>query len=480
MRATSPCGAAALLVAGGAAFAVVQLTGDDGGTTGASTSSDQAQSRTDKKRGDNQRRADQRRPLPGDRRRAERDDGAGPRGAGGRRGERGRLHARNDRQRGTRSTRPTRRCSIGPARPARPGPSPTGSASTRPARSIRSTRRSPARSTWSCLSAPIGNKGRSICSRSTGSWRDGRSVSRLVRPAAVPVLVFAALVVATFAAFFVTTRLKRAAPVVEQVTFRRSFSPNGDGRFDVALFSFRLRRSDDVTVSVVTRDGDEVLTLAEDVPLVRGRRHRFRWDGHNAAGRVAPDGEYSPAGRAAPPGPHRHLVAQALPRHGAAQARRQVRVAGLDLARRRRRGNSATARFAGPTRRARLLVFRTDLPRPRIVARRDIPRGESTARWDGRVTGGGPAPTGAYLLVVRAQDAAGNVGPRRVPPAPRRSARSPGPGRQLRVRARPGHRGRRRRRAVHGVGGRPAVSLERAPAGRRPASRPRHRSMPGR
>lgn len=127
---------------------------------------------------------------------------------------------------------------------------------------------------WS-WSAPIDNK-----------------LARLRRPATVPVLVFAGLVVATFAAFFVTTRLKRAAPVVEQVTFRRSFSPNGDGRFDVALFAFRLRRSDDVTVSIVTRDGDEVLTLAEDVPLARGRRHRFRWDGHNSAGRVAPDGEY--------------------------------------------------------------------------------------------------------------------------------------------------------------------------------------------
>jgi hypothetical protein len=38
------------------------------------------------------------------------------------------------------------------------------------------------------------------------------------------------------------------------------------------------------------------------------------------------------------------------------------------------------------------------------------------------VTGGGAAPTGSYLLVVRAQDAAGNVGPRVVPP-PRKDVR---------------------------------------------------------
>jgi len=233
----------------------------------------------------------------------------------------------------------------------------------------------------------------------------------------VPVLVFAALVVATFAAFFVTTRLKRAAPVIEQLTFRRSFSPNGDGRFDVALFAFRLRRSDDVTVSVVTRDGDEVLTLAEDVPLERGGRHRFRWDGHNNAGAIAPDGEYHlrvglrHQGRTVTSS--RKLFLDTVP------PRPVVRFVSPDSISPdgAGRANSATLRFSGPPRRARLLVFRTDLPSPRLVARRDIPRGDSTARWDGRVRGGAPAPTGAYLLVVRAQDAAGNVGPRRVPPA---------------------------------------------------------------
>ena len=126
-------------------------------------------------------------------------------------------------------------------------------------------------------------------------------MTRLLRPAAVPVLVFAGLVVATFAAFFVTTRLKRSAPVVEQLTFRRSFSPNGDGRFDAALFAFRLRRSDDVTVSVVTRDGDEVRTLAEDVslrarsapPLPLGRAQRRRPG--RARRRVPPAGRPAPA-----------------------------------------------------------------------------------------------------------------------------------------------------------------------------------------
>jgi hypothetical protein len=61
-----------------------------------------------------------------------------------------------------------------------------------------------------------------------------------------------------------------------------------------------------------------------------------------------------------------------------------------------------------------------------MVARREIPRGKTTTRWDGRVTGGSAAPTGAYLLVVRAQDSAGNVGPGRVPPPRKRVRGHPG------------------------------------------------------
>ena len=231
---------------------------------------------------------------------------------------------------------------------------------------------------------------------------------------------------ATIGAFFVTTRLKRSTPVVEQLTFRRYFSPNGDGRFDAALFAFRLRRTDDVTVTIVNRDGDEVRTLAEDVELRGGRRHRFRWNGRAATGRVAPDGEYHlrvglrRQGRTVtsglklfldtvPPRPVvRHVAPGSISPDGAGEA------------------NGARLRFTGPSRRARLLVFRTDLDRPRLVAARAIPRGESTVRWDGRTRAGAPAASGAYLLAVRAQDAAGNVGPRRLPPARARVRGHPG------------------------------------------------------
>ena len=174
--------------------------------------------------------------------------------------------------------------------------------------------------------------------------------------------MFAALVFATVGAFFVTTRLKRSTPVIEQLTFRRSFSPNGDGRFDAALFAFRLRRTDEVTVAIVNRDGDEVRTLAADVLLQGGRRHRFRWDGRNEAGRVAPDGEYHlrvglrRQGRSVTSG--RKLFVDTVP------PRPVVRYVSPDSISPDGAGgaNSATLRFAGPSRRARLLVYRTDRP----------------------------------------------------------------------------------------------------------------------
>jgi hypothetical protein len=248
----------------------------------------------------------------------------------------------------------------------------------------------------------------------------------VVRRVGAAPLVFAALVLATVGAFFVTTRLKRSTPVIEQLTFRRSFSPNGDGRFDAALFAFRLRRTDDVTVSLVKRDGDEVRTLAEDVLLRGRRRHRFRWDGRTDTGRVAPDGEYHlrvglrRQGRTVTSG--RKLFLDTVP------PRRVVRYVSPGSISPDGAGgaNSARLRFTGPLRRARLLVYRTDLTTPRLVAVQGIEDEDATVRWNGRVRGARPAASGSYLLVVRAQDAAGNVGPRRPPPRRGRVRGNPG------------------------------------------------------
>jgi len=109
-------------------------------------------------------------------------------------------------------------------------------------------------------------------------------------------LVFALLVAATIAAFAWSQRLKRDPLVVDRVTFGtvagRSFTPNGDCRFDRTRIRFRVTRSDRATVQVVKPGGKLILTLARDRPLKRYRFFTFYWGGRSRNDGIAPPGRY--------------------------------------------------------------------------------------------------------------------------------------------------------------------------------------------
>lgn len=109
-------------------------------------------------------------------------------------------------------------------------------------------------------------------------------------------VVFALLVVATVAAFAYSQRLKRDPLVLDRVTFgtvaARSFTPNGDCRFDRTRIRFRVTRTDRGTVQVVKPGGKLIVTLARDVPLKRYRFFTFYWDGRSRIGGRAPPGRY--------------------------------------------------------------------------------------------------------------------------------------------------------------------------------------------
>jgi hypothetical protein len=116
------------------------------------------------------------------------------------------------------------------------------------------------------------------------------------RPGSAAALVFALLVLATVAAFAWAQRVKRDPLVLDRATFgverSRSFTPNGDCRFDQIRIRFRMTQSDDATVQVIKPGGRVVITLAREEPLKRYRYFTYYWDGRQRGGGIAPPGRY--------------------------------------------------------------------------------------------------------------------------------------------------------------------------------------------
>ncbi len=93
--------------------------------------------------------------------------------------------------------------------------------------------------------------------------------------------VFAALVLACVAAFFVTQRLKHTPTVVQSFELTPRFSPSQSGHFKAELISFKLAQPDRVTVSIEDSVGDTVATLVRDWPLPRYKQFSLGWNGRN-------------------------------------------------------------------------------------------------------------------------------------------------------------------------------------------------------
>jgi hypothetical protein len=229
-------------------------------------------------------------------------------------------------------------------------------------------------------------------------------------------IAFALLVGATFAAFFVAQELKSTPPLVQDLKVTPFFSPNRDGRFDRAHASFVLKRTDDVTVTVLDHDGDVVRELADNRHLPARRRMNIAWDGRNADGRTLPDGIYRiraslrrqarsvtlprnirkdtkpPAVLVTSIGPMRDAVPrpELVPNPAGAPARISFGAAGHDK---------------------EALVYRTDVLPVRPVFDAPVKLADDATRWtwDGTVHGRRVAP-GTYLVVIQTRDQAGNVG----------------------------------------------------------------------
>jgi hypothetical protein len=247
-------------------------------------------------------------------------------------------------------------------------------------------------------------------------------------------VVFALLVCATFGAFFVTQRLKRTPPAIQDLTANRFFSPNRDGRFDRARVTFRLKRGDDVTVTVVDRDENQIREFPRRyVPA--DTKVRYRWAGTEDDGSRVPDGRYRvrvglrrqgrsillpvtirldttpPRPRVISIGPQRSTVPapELLPRRGGGPIEAHFTLAG--------------------GRRPLAQVFRTEPFSAQPITELAVDEGGTSARWDGTVRGRRVRP-GTYVVAISARDQAGNIGssPPRLPPRAQRGAQLPGRG----------------------------------------------------
>jgi hypothetical protein len=247
--------------------------------------------------------------------------------------------------------------------------------------------------------------------------------------------VFALLVIATAAAFFVTQRLKHAPTVVQQVGVYPFLSPLSINHHLSAKLSFRIKRADDVTVTIVDRSGEDVATLARDHPLAPYTQWSLRWRGRTDAGRIAPDGVYRirvrlrREGRSAllaktitldtvPPHPLITAITAAAAPAAGGGGPAILPVGG---------GGPLTIAFdTGGGIKPALSVYRTDVAPARLVTTVPVAPGGTSAAWNGTVAGRGVAP-GTYLVAISATDRPGNLGQTpALPPRPQAGAVVPG------------------------------------------------------
>lgn len=250
-------------------------------------------------------------------------------------------------------------------------------------------------------------------------------------------VVFALLVLATFFAFFAAQRLKHTDPLVYSVSFKRYISPNDDGLREKGRVRFRIKKADRVSVEVIDRTDAPVRVLADNEPMSAGP-HTFYWNGRfrseidasgkRQRGRPVPDGAYrvrvTLLGRGRSFVPDQFFVVDTEPPKIAAS------VEGAHLRSILHGREPVRVKFAGAgsNLRAEFLVYRVHgsraggAPVTSFLSTRRSNLGEwdqtvgAFSHWKTQCTGVArsgrprPAPVGAYVIVARACDAAGNVG----------------------------------------------------------------------
>jgi hypothetical protein len=105
-------------------------------------------------------------------------------------------------------------------------------------------------------------------------------------------VAFAALVVATVAAFFITQHLKVTTPLISAVSPPTAPVIVPDSRItgcpaSTSISFYLLHQADNVNVYVVNARGEVARTLATGFPMARKQRAAFTWSGRTDGGAAA-------------------------------------------------------------------------------------------------------------------------------------------------------------------------------------------------
>jgi FlgD Ig-like domain len=212
------------------------------------------------------------------------------------------------------------------------------------------------------------------------------------------------LLVATAAAFAITERLKLVKSPVYGTVVSKRLSPVCDCASDKATIRVKLRRGDDLTVSILDQHRAVVRTLVQGAFTPRGVA-TFTWNGSNDLGSRAPDGVYHPEIHLAQQHrtillPNRIVLDTHAPKVREATLSRSTISPDGDHVR-----DSVTIRYRLDTP-AHVLVYLGS----KLLIRSRVHTAEGKVLWYGTVDGT-PLKPGTYTLSVGAVDLAGNVTP---------------------------------------------------------------------
>lgn len=114
-----------------------------------------------------------------------------------------------------------------------------------------------------------------------------RSRARASAPGGDPLarIVFALLVLACFAAFLITQRLKHTPTAVHRFKLATAFSPYPGSQSKLEAISFELASAETVTVTIIDSSGSTVATLVRDFRAPRYKDVSLRWNGRRGTAR---------------------------------------------------------------------------------------------------------------------------------------------------------------------------------------------------